>query len=100
MRRFDTFQQFYPFYLGEHANRTSRRLHCVGTLLFISLVLYGIATAQWRLLIAGILVGYAFAWAGHFFFEKNRPATFSHPLYSFIGDLAMLRDVLLGRIRW
>jgi hypothetical protein len=83
MARFANFREFYPFYLGEHRNRTCRRLHFIG-----------------RLLLAALLCGYGFAWVGHIFFEKNRPATFSHPVYSFIGDWAMFGDILRGRIRF
>ena len=50
--------------------------------------------------LAALLCGYAFAWVGHFFFEKNRPATFKHPFYSFAGDWVMFKDILAGRIRF
>lgn len=98
--RFASFREFYPYYLSEHANRTSRRLHFVGTLLFISFIVYALVTERWLVAILGPLVGYGLAWVGHFFFEKNKPATFNYPLYSFMGDLMMLRDFLIGRIRW
>ena len=97
--RFASFAEFYPHYLAEHANPTSRRLHFAGTGLVILLAVAALATQRWWLLAALPVAGYAFAWAGHFFFEKNRPATFRHPLYSLIGDFAMFRDMLLGRIR-
>ncbi|MFB4394300.1 MULTISPECIES: Mpo1-like protein [unclassified Pseudomonas] len=96
--QFRSFAEFYPYYLGEHANPTCRRLHFVGTALVIALLAYTIASGKWLLLLAVPLAGYGFAWVGHFFFERNRPATFTHPLYSLIGDFAMFRDVLLGRI--
>ena len=100
MAEFASFREFYPFYLGEHANPTCRRLHFVGTTLVIAclaaLALTG--NAWW---IAGALVcGYGFAWVGHFFFEKNKPATFQYPFYSLIGDFVMFRDMLTGRIRF
>lgn len=95
---FRSFAEFYPYYLGEHANPTCRRLHFVGTSLVIALLAYTLASGQWLLLLGVPLLGYGFAWVGHFFFEKNKPATFSHPLYSLIGDFAMFRDILLGRI--
>jgi hypothetical protein len=94
-----SFAEFYPFYLGEHANRTCRRLHFVGStlvLLVLALVLARLLS-PWALLSLPVL-GYGFAWVGHFFFEKNRPATFSHPFYSFLGDWVMYRDLLTGRI--
>lgn len=98
MKRFASFHEFYPFYLSEHSNRTSRRLHFVGSCGVLALV----AVAIWRghagWLLAALLCGYGFAWVGHFFFEKNRPATFKYPLYSFLGDWAMFRDIISGRI--
>ncbi|CAN5682840.1 DUF962 domain-containing protein [soil metagenome] len=99
-RRFSSFREFYPHYLSEHGNRTSRRLHVVGSIGVLALVGVAIATANvWWLLVA-LLCGYGFAWVGHFFFEKNRPATFRHPVYSFIGDWVMFKDVLTGRIKF
>lgn len=96
--QFRSFAEFYPYYLGEHSNPTCRRLHFVGTSLVIALLAYTIGSGKWFLLLAVPFCGYGFAWVGHFFFEKNRPATFSHPWYSLIGDFAMFRDILLGRI--
>ena len=98
MRRFASFSEFYPFYLDEHRNRTSRRLHFIGSCGVIALLLAGLWTGNGWWLLAALACGYGFAWVGHFFFEKNRPATFKHPLYSFIGDWAMFRDILRGRI--
>ncbi len=97
---FASFREFYPFYLGEHKNRTSRRLHVTGTLLALTLAAAALASGRLALLWAVPLAGYAFAWVGHFFFERNRPATFTHPLYSLRGDFRMAYEVLTGRIRW
>jgi hypothetical protein len=99
MPRYTHFRDFYPFYLSEHANRTCRRLHFVGTSLVILIVLVAIIQRDARWLLLAPLAGYGFAWIGHFFFEKNRPATFTHPLYSFAGDWMMFWDVLRGRVR-
>lgn len=96
--QFRSFAEFYPYYLGEHSNPTCRRLHFVGTSLVIALLAYTIGSGKWLLLLAVPLLGYGFAWVGHFFFEKNRPATFTYPLYSLIGDFVMFRDILLGKI--
>ncbi|MDR2308555.1 MAG: DUF962 domain-containing protein [Paucimonas sp.] len=96
--QFRSFAEFYPYYLGEHSNATCRRLHFVGTSLVIALLAYTLASGKWLLLLVVPLAGYGFAWIGHFFFEKNRPATFTHPWYSLVGDFAMFRDILLGRI--
>ena len=92
--------EFYPVYLGEHSNRTCRRLHFVGTSVALALFLAAIATRNAWLAVAAPLQGYAFAWVGHFFFERNRPATFEHPWLSFLGDWRMWWDILTGRIRF
>ena len=97
--RYASFRQFYPFYLSEHANRTSRRLHFIGSCGVLLLAITALATRDARWLLAALACGYGFAWAGHLFFEKNRPATFKHPLYSFVGDWVMFVDILRGRIR-
>ena len=96
--RYRSFAEFYPFYLSEHCNRTCRRLHFVGSVLVLAVVATAIVTRDSRWLIAAPLVGYGFAWVGHFAFEKNRPATFKYPLYSLMGDWVMFRDMLRGRI--
>jgi len=94
----NSFREFYPYYLSEHQNRTCRRLHFAGSLLVLLIIAVSIVLAQllWLLLLP--VTGYGFAWAGHFFFEHNRPATFSHPFYSLLGDWVMFRDMLIGRI--
>nr|WP_282187833.1 DUF962 domain-containing protein [Pseudomonas sp. MWU12-2020] len=98
IKQFNTFAEFYPYYLSEHANSTCRRLHFIGTTLVIFILAMTIAKGAWLLLLALPLAGYSFAWVGHFFFEKNRPATFQHPLYSLLGDFVMYRDMILGRV--
>ena len=98
MPRFANFHEFYRFYLSEHRNGTCRRLHFVGSSLALGFVLLAALRGDARWLLAALASGYAFAWVGHFFFEKNRPATFKHPFYSFAGDWVMYRDMLLGRI--
>lgn len=99
MRRFASFREFYPFYLDEHRDRTSRRLHVIGSFGVLVLVAVAITTSNPWWLLAALLCGYGFAWVGHFFFEKNRPATFRHPVYSFMGDWVMFKDVLTGKIK-
>ena len=96
----DTFREFYPFYLSEHRNRTCRRLHFVGSTLGVVAAGAAIATWNWRFVLLGLMLGYGCAWVGHFFFEKNRPATFQHPFYSFAGDWVMFKDMLTGRIKF
>lgn len=97
---FHSFAEFYPYYLSEHANDTSRRLHYIGSLLVLSILATVLLTQSWWWLLALPVAGYGFAWVGHFFFEKNKPATFKYPLYSFMGDWVMLKDALTGRIRF
>ena len=98
--RFTSFAEFYPYYLQEHSNDVGRRLHYVGSLLVLSILGYALFTQQWLWLLALPFAGYGFAWVGHFVFEKNKPATFKYPLYSFMGDWVMLKDAFTGRIRF
>ena len=98
-----SFAEFYPFYLSEHANRTCRRLHFVGSSLVIGCLVALALTGNPLWIAAALLCGYGFAWVGHLFFEHNRPATFTHPFYSFarrLGDVprhAHGPDPVLGR---
>lgn len=98
MTSFANFQAFYPFYLSEHANRNCRRMHFIGSTLVLVAVAAAIATGNLNWLWLAPVAGYGFAWFGHFAFEKNRPATFRHPLYSFAGDWVMYMDILRGRV--
>ncbi|MDR3389152.1 MAG: DUF962 domain-containing protein [Rudaea sp.] len=95
-----SFREFYPFYLSEHTDRTCRRLHFVGSSLVLLVFIAACATQHWLWLWAVPLLGYGFAWVGHFFFEKNQPATFKYPLYSFAGDWVMYWQTLSGRLRF
>jgi hypothetical protein len=98
--QFSSFAEFYPFYLSQHRNGTCRQLHVVGTTLLLVHTVYCAVTQQPMLLLALPLIGYGFAWVGHFVFEKNRPATFKAPLYSLWGDFVMWKDTLTGRLPW
>lgn len=97
--RFTRFADFYPFYLQEHAHPSNRRLHFIGSTLVLMCLLRAALTGQAVWLLYSLLCGYGLAWVGHFFIEKNRPATFKYPLYSFIGDWAMYRDIWRGRVK-
>ncbi len=97
---FRTFADFYPFYLSEHANRISRRLHFVGTSIAFALLIAALATQLWWLVAVALIQGYAFAWAGHFFFEHNKPATFKYPRFSFMGDWRLWWEILTGKVRF
>lgn len=98
--RFQSFREFYPYYLSEHLNPACRTLHFVGSWIVILLVAATIATRNAQFLIALPFAGYGFAWVGHFVFEKNRPATFKYPLWSFIGDWVMFWQLLTRQIRF
>ena len=97
-KKFSTFRDFYPFYLSEHADRTNRRLHFAGTSLSLAFIVAALVTGELLWLLAALMTGYAFAWLGHFRFEKNRPATFTHPFFSLMGDWVMWKDILIRRI--
>ncbi|MEM7507749.1 MAG: DUF962 domain-containing protein [Pseudomonadota bacterium] len=96
--RYHSFAEFYPYYLSEHADPTSRKLHYLGTALALGLMLWAALSANWLLLLAVPLAGYFFAWVGHFFFEKNRPATFTYPLWSLLGDFRMFFEAITGKL--
>ncbi len=94
----NTFAEFYPFYLNQHSHPVSRVLHYIGTLLSTSLLLFSVFNQQWWLLLLVPVAGYSFAWVGHFFFEKNKPATFIYPGYSLAADYVMVFEALTGRL--
>jgi len=98
-QRFNSFAEFWPFYLGEHGKTATRLLHCIGSLSAIGTVITAIAIGRWYFFPLALIPGYGFAWFGHFFIEKNRPATFTYPLWSFIGDWKMLALMLTGRLK-
>jgi hypothetical protein len=98
--RYESFREFYPFYLSEHANPVCRRMHFFGTTLVLVCLVTALFTRNAWWLLGALVAGYGFAWIGHYFFEHNRPATFTYPLYSFVGDWVMFKDVLTGRIRF
>ncbi|MDP3735912.1 MAG: DUF962 domain-containing protein [Hyphomonadaceae bacterium] len=99
-QRYRTFREFYPFYLTEHINPISRRLHVVGTTLVIGSLIAAIVLRDWRFAIAAPFIGYGFAWVGHFFFEKNQPATFKYPGFSLMGDFRLWFETVTGKRRW
>jgi hypothetical protein len=99
MSAFASFHDFYPYYLNEHRDRRCRRLHFIGSTLVLFIVLFALVSGGLAWLWLAPVAGYGFAWIGHFAFEKNRPATFRHPLYSLMGDWVMYWDVLRGRVK-
>lgn len=98
MERYQSFSAFYPFYLSQHQDRTCRRLHIVGSSLVLAVMAWVLLTQNWMGLLLLPLVGYGFAWLGHFRFERNKPATFTYPLYSLMGDWVMLWQTLTGKL--
>ncbi len=96
--KYTSFKSFYPYYLREHANGANRLLHFIGTALLIAVLIFAIVSQTWKALFLIPLIGYGFAWVGHFFIEKNKPATFTYPFYSLASDFVMFWDILTGQI--
>jgi hypothetical protein len=101
--RFESFEAFYPYYLGEHSHPDNRRLHVIGMglamLCLSQVVLWGVWGGLKYLVLAAIF-GYGFAWAGHYFIEKNKPATFTYPAWSLMGDFKMFWEVVTRKRAW
>jgi hypothetical protein len=97
---FNSFKAFYPYYLKEHKNVTCRRLHFISSALILTVIVIALFQQHYTLLWLLPIIGYGFAWVGHFFFEKNRPATFKYPFYSLWADWVMFKDMLIGKIKW
>jgi len=95
-----SFKEYYNYYLSLHKNKWSRRLHVVGQLFTIIFILFLVHIKAWLLLLVAPFVVYPFAWSGHFFFEKNKPAAFNKPLWAKACDWLMFRDIILGKIKW
>jgi hypothetical protein len=98
-RQYHSFSEFWPYYLAEHSQPATRLLHYLGTVTAIGFLITLIAIGKWWLFPIAFIPGYVFAWVGHFLIEKNRPATFTYPLWSFMGDWKMLGLMLTGRLK-
>ena len=96
-KKYSSLKEFYPYYLTEHQNPTSRLLHFIGTGLVLVVLGAALVLAQYAWLAAIPVIGYSFAWVGHFFFEKNKPATFTYPFYSLASDFLLFFDLLRGK---
>lgn len=97
-RKYKDFKSFYPYYLTEHGDAKNRTLHFCGTFLLLACLIAGIVTGKWWFFVLIPVVGYGFAWVGHFFIEKNKPATFTYPLYSLASDFVMFWHMITGQI--
>ena len=97
-RKYRSFAEFWPFYLREHSRPGTRALHYIGTTLVVVLAIAALVTGQWLLLAAMPLAGYVFAWISHFAYERNRPATFTYPLWSLAADFRMWLYWITGRL--
>lgn len=97
--RFSRFSDFYPYYLAEHSHPLCRAMHYIGSTGVLALLVIAWVSGQWLWLLGVPVMGYGFAWIGHFFIEKNRPATFTCPFYSLAGDWVMYVEFLTGRLK-
>src|SRR4030095_13199561 len=95
-KQFRTFEEFWPHYVAEHSDPRTRTLHAVGTTASLACLLALVAKRKWKLLPLALLPGYGTAWLSHFFIEKNKPATFDYPLWSFRGDYKMIGMMISG----
>ena len=95
-----SFDEFYPLYLAEHRNRTNRRLHFIGSTFALLMMTMFLVTLDLKFFLFALMMGYGFAWVGHYFFEKNKPATFKKPLWSLMGDWVMYKDILTNKIHF
>ena len=96
--RYNSFSEFWPHYVTEHSLPLTRTLHLIGTTVALGCLAYFILSGRWWLFPLALIPGYGAAWIGHFFVEKNKPATFQYPLWSFMGDYKMIWLMLTGRM--
>jgi hypothetical protein len=97
-KAYTSFKDFYLYYLREHANPINRALHFIGTTLLLISFIYGVVSGKAFYFALIPILGYGFAWVGHFFIEKNKPATFTYPFYSLASDFVMFWHILTGQI--
>lgn len=97
-KELNSFQEFWPYYLSEHSKPETRAIHALGTTVGTACAIALVATGKWRFLPLALIPGYGAAWLSHFLIEKNKPATFQHPLWSFISDYKMLALMATGRL--
>lgn len=94
---FTSLKEFYPYYKTEHSKVGTRVLHFIGTSLFFVLLILFFIYGDFRILLVAIVSAYFFAWIGHFFVERNKPATFQYPLYSLFSDFKLYFEIIVGK---
>ena len=99
-QKYKSFAEFYPFYLSQHSDPVCRGLHYLGSTLVLLILLFSLLSGQFVWLLALPVVGYGFAWMGHFGFAHNKPATFQYPVYSLMADWVMLAQFVSGKRRF
>jgi hypothetical protein len=97
MERYKSFEDFYPYYISEHDHKYTKLMHFIGTSISIYFLIKFILSFNFLFILYALLSGYGFAWVGHFFIEKNKPATFKYPFYSLKGDYKMYLEILQGK---
>ena len=97
-QRYNSFSEFWPYYLSEHSKPATRLLHLVGTIIGTACIILFVASGRWFLFPLGLVPGYGAAWFAHFVIEKNKPATFKYPLWSFMADYKMAAMMLTGKM--
>lgn len=97
-RRFQTFEEFWPYYVAEHSEPATRTMHAIGTTAAVACVAACISARKWKLLPLALVPGYGAAWLAHALIEKNKPATFDYPLWSFLADYKMVGLMLAGKM--
>lgn len=98
-KRYTSFNEFYPYYLSEHRKTGTRVTHFIGTTAFFALLFYAAFSGWYWGVLIGIASAYGMAWIGHFFIERNKPATFQYPLWSLMGDFKLYFAILAGKER-
>jgi hypothetical protein len=93
-----SYSEFWDFYVQEHSKPATRLLHFIGTSLAIISLVWLIWRGMWYYFPVSLIVGYGFAWFAHFVIEKNKPATFKYPFWSFISDYKMMWYMITGRM--
>ena len=97
MKEYTSFKDFYPYYLSEHQKKHTKLMHFIGTTLYLYCAIHFVFSFDFMFVLYGLICGYGFAWISHFFIEKNKPATFRYPMYSFMADHVMYFEILLGK---